>query len=131
MDAQGAAMVALVDQTQAALSRTGADSAEAIAKRVDDVTEKLEAMGALLASQSEMTATLLSNVRENLDGIDGRLLGGIGRVAAALDQHTERSDQDGLRGNIVAHPRLLKFISAAPCRYAARRRRGGPLRHRL
>ena len=65
MDAQGAAMVALVDQTQAALSRTGADSAEAIAKRVDDVTEKLEAMGALLASQSETTATLLSNVRES------------------------------------------------------------------
>jgi hypothetical protein len=73
MDAQGAAMVALVDQTQAALARTGADSAEAITNRVDDVTEKLEAMSALLASQSETTAMLLNTVRENLDGIDGRL----------------------------------------------------------
>ena len=79
MDAQGAAMVALVDQTQAALARTGADSAEAIAKRVDDVTEKLEAMSALLASQSETTATLLNSVRDNLDGVDTRL--------AALDDN--------------------------------------------
>jgi hypothetical protein len=97
MDAQGAAMVALVDQTQAALARTGADSAEAIAKRVDDVTEKLEAMSALLASQSETTAALLNSVRENLDGVDSRLEAlddkGIQRAErltsalAALDQH--------------------------------------------
>ena len=73
MDAQGAAMVALVEQTQAALGRTGAESAEAIAQRVDDVTDKLEALGALLASQSETTSDLLNAVRVNLDGIDGRL----------------------------------------------------------
>jgi outer membrane lipoprotein-sorting protein len=97
MDAQGAAMVALVDQTQAALARTGADSADAIAKRVDDVTEKLEAMGALLASQSETTSNLLNSVRENLDGVDHRLEAlddkGVQRAErltkalAALDQH--------------------------------------------
>jgi hypothetical protein len=72
MDAQGAAMLALVDQTQAALARTGADSAEAIAARVDDVTEKLEAMAALLASQSETTAGLLASVQTGLEGVDTR-----------------------------------------------------------
>jgi hypothetical protein len=72
MDAQGAAMLALVDQTQAALARTGADSAEAIAARVDDVTEKLEAMAALLASQSETTAELLASVQTGLEGVDTR-----------------------------------------------------------
>lgn len=97
MDAQGAAMVALVEQTQAALGRTGADSAEAIAQRVDDVTDKLETLGALLASQSETTAGLLNAVRANLDGIDGRLEAlddsGIKRAErltsalATLDQH--------------------------------------------
>ncbi len=97
MDAQGAAMVALVEQTQAALGRTGADSAEAIAQRVDDVTDKLETLGALLASQSETTAGLLNTVRANLDGIDGRLEAldddGIKRAErltsalATLDQH--------------------------------------------
>lgn len=70
MDAQGAAMMALVEQTQAALARTGANSADAIARRVDDVTEKLEAMGALLASQSETTSVLLTSVRDNLEGVD-------------------------------------------------------------
>jgi hypothetical protein len=73
MDAQGSAMLALVDQTQAALARTGADSAEAIAKRVDDVTDKLEAMGALLASQGETTSMLLATVRDGLDDVDTRL----------------------------------------------------------
>ncbi len=97
MDAQGAAMVALVEQTQAALGRTGADSAEAIAQRVDDVTEKLEALGALLASQSETTSGLLNAVRTDLDGIDARLEAlddnGIKRAErltsalATLDQH--------------------------------------------
>ncbi len=72
MDAQGAAMVALVDQTHAALACTGVDASEAIAKRVDDVSEKLEALGALLASQSVTTTTLLDNVRQHLDGIDLR-----------------------------------------------------------
>jgi hypothetical protein len=98
MDAQGAAMVALVDQTQAALGRMGTDSAEAITQRVDDVTEKLEALGALLASQSETTATLLNSVRENLDGVDTRFATlddeGVKRAErltsalATLDQHT-------------------------------------------
>ena len=98
MDAQGAAMIALVDQTQAALAKTGADSAEAIAARVDDVTVKLEAMGALLAEQSETTASLLGTVKQGLEGIDTRFaaLDDTGtaradRLAAALaklDQHT-------------------------------------------
>ncbi len=72
IDAQGAAMVALVDQTEAALSRTGADAADAIAARVDDVTERLEALGALLASQSQTTSTLLDDVRSGLEGVDAR-----------------------------------------------------------
>ena len=97
MDAQGGAMVALVDQTQAALAHTGADAADAIARRVDDITEKLEAMSALLASQSETTANLLDTVRDSLDGVDTRLADlddkGVQRAErlttalAALDRH--------------------------------------------
>ncbi len=97
MDAQGAAMLALVDQTQAALARTGVDSAEALTARVDDVTEKLEAMAALLAVQSETTTNLLGTVREGLDGVDTRLAAlddtGTGRAErlaaalASLDRH--------------------------------------------
>jgi len=98
MDAQGAAMLALVDQTEAALVRTGASSADAIAARVDDLTDRLESLGALLDSQSMTTMTLLDGVRDGLDGIDTRFVtldeGGIARAdrlsaaLAKLDAHT-------------------------------------------
>lgn len=72
MEAQGAAMIALVDQAQAALARTGADSAHAIAVRIEDAGERVEAMGALLASQSDATTKLMAGLREGLDSLDGR-----------------------------------------------------------
>lgn len=86
MDAQGAAMLALVDQTQAALHNTGKESADAIAARVDDVTEKLEAMAALLASQSETTANLLASVNSGLEGVDTKF-------AALDDNGTARAER--------------------------------------
>lgn len=86
MEAQGAAMLALVEQAQAAMARTGADAGYAIATRIDDAGERVEAMGALLAGQSEATARLLDGLREGLDGLDGRF--------AALDERgTSRSER--------------------------------------
>jgi hypothetical protein len=86
MEAQGAAMMALVDQAQAALARTGADAGYAIATRIDDAGERIEAMGALLAGQSEATAQLLAALRDGLDNLDGRF--------AALDERgTARSER--------------------------------------
>lgn len=97
MEAQGAAMIALVDQAQAALARTGADSAHAIAVRIEDAGERVEAMGALLASQSDATAKLMAGLREGLDSLDGRFAqmdeGGTARserlttVLASLSDH--------------------------------------------
>ncbi|WP_293883438.1 hypothetical protein [Sphingomonas sp.] len=86
MEAQGAAMIALADQAQAALARTGTNAAHAIATRIDDAGERVEAMGALLASQADATGHLLSALREGLDGLDGRF--------AALDETgTARSER--------------------------------------
>jgi hypothetical protein len=73
IDMQGAAMMALVDQSQAALGRAGADSATAIAMRIDDAHVRVEAMAALLQSQSETTTNLLTMLRGGLDGLDARL----------------------------------------------------------
>ena len=70
MEAQGTTMLALVDQTHAALARTGADAADAIAQRVDDVTGKLQALDARLASQSDVSARLLADIGAGLVGID-------------------------------------------------------------
>lgn len=72
LEAQGAAMMALVDQAQAAIAKTGAESAEAIAVRIEDAQGRVEAMAALLAAQSDTTARLLDMLRSGLDDLDGR-----------------------------------------------------------
>jgi DNA anti-recombination protein RmuC len=72
LEAQGAAMMALVDQAQAALAKTGAESGEEIALRIGDAHTRVEAMAALLATQSDMTARLLEALRAGLDDVDGR-----------------------------------------------------------
>jgi hypothetical protein len=114
-------MIALVDQTQAALARTGADSAEAIAQRVDEVTEKLEAMSALLASQSDTTSTLLNSVRENLDSVDSRFEAlddkGVLRVErltnalATLDMHAATLTGSLVNGTTTADTLIAKTES--------------------
>jgi hypothetical protein len=93
LEAQGAAMMALVDQAQAALARTGADSAQAIATRIDDAHNRVEAMGALLATQSETTAKLLDVLRAGLTQVDGQF--------AAIDDASE-----------ARHARLTSTLSA-------------------
>ncbi|MDB5713104.1 MAG: hypothetical protein JWO15_501 [Sphingomonadales bacterium] len=85
MEAQGSAMIALVEQAQAALARTGADAAHAIAERIDDSSDRVAAMGALLAGQSEATAKLMDALREGLDSLDGRF--------AALDDNGTASSE--------------------------------------
>ncbi len=72
LEAQGAAMMALVNQAQAALAKTGAESGEAIAVRIGDAHTRVEAMAALLAVQSETAAKLLDALRDGLDDLDGR-----------------------------------------------------------
>ncbi len=72
VEAQSAAIVALVDQARAALAMTGAESGEAIAARISDAHERVEAVGALLAIESETTVRLLDTLRDGLDGLDDR-----------------------------------------------------------
>jgi len=81
LEAQGTAMIALVDQAQAALRRTGNDSAAAIASRVGEAGAQIETMAARLAAQSETTAHLLGVLRDGLDHLDARF--------SALDQSSE------------------------------------------
>ncbi|MFM9976906.1 MAG: hypothetical protein ACKVOP_02510 [Sphingomonadaceae bacterium] len=97
IDAQATALTALVDQTQVALARVGADSAEAIAARIDDVSGKLKAFGSLLTTEAEHTGDLLRTVRdgfveaeEHLAKIDQSGTARtreLGEAFAALDTH--------------------------------------------
>jgi len=97
IDAQATAMTALVDQTQVALARVGSDSAEAIAARIEDVSSKLKAFGALLATEAEQTGVLLRTVRDGFVEAEEHLARidetgtvrtkELGEAFAALDTH--------------------------------------------
>ena len=84
LDAQAEAMRALVDQAQAALQRTGGDAADAVGRHVDNVTHRIEALGALLDGQTQTTAALLESVRDGVQGLDTHF-------AALDDNGTERA----------------------------------------
>ena len=92
LEAQGAAMMALADQAQAALAKTGAESGEAIATRIADAQARVETMARQLAEQSATTARLIDTLRTGLDDLDTRFAGlddantvRGGRIADTLD----------------------------------------------
>lgn len=72
MEAQGTAMRALVEQSEAALERTGADASEALAARVAEVTARLEQLGAMLADHEATSTKLIYGVSSGIDRIDAR-----------------------------------------------------------
>ena len=72
MEAQGAAMLALVEQGEAAIARTGAETADAVATRVADVTNRIEALGMLLAAQGDRSATMFALLDGDVERIGSR-----------------------------------------------------------
>ena len=74
MDAQAEAMRALVDQAQVSLQRTGAQAGDTVGRHVDDITTRIEALGALLDGQTRTTADLVESVRTNIAGLDSQFV---------------------------------------------------------
>ncbi len=72
MEAQGSAMRALVEQSEAALARTGADASEALAKHVEDITARLEALGVMLVDHETTSTKLIYGISSGIDRIDER-----------------------------------------------------------
>ena len=86
MDAQGAAMLALVEQSEAALTRTGDEAAKAVAARVAAVTERIETLGALLHRYGEDSAAIVDDVGVGIDRIDARFEAIDGEATARNDR---------------------------------------------
>ena len=84
MEAQGAAMRALVEQSEAAIARTGADASEGLTRRVDEVRIKLEGLGAMLAEHEASSTRLIYGVASGIDQIDERF--------ATIDEGAEARD---------------------------------------
>lgn len=86
MEAQAEAMRALVEQSQVALERTGADSVQAMHGRLAEMGMRLEALGGTLAAQDAASRAMLERLGQALGEVDERL--------AALDASgTERAER--------------------------------------
>ncbi len=72
MEAQGAAMLAMVEQGQAAMAKTGADAAQNISERVEAVAARVDAMGQTFAEQDLASQALLTRMTSALDEVEQR-----------------------------------------------------------
>lgn len=86
MEAQAAAMRALVDQSEAALARTGTEASEAIARRIDELTDRMEALGAMLVDHEATSTRLVSDIATGIDRIDDRFA----TIDAGADARNDR-----------------------------------------
>lgn len=99
MEAQGAAMMALVEQSQVALVRTGAESTDQLAQRVAAIGEQIDAIAKSLASQDQVGQNLVTRLQTDLDTVEQRFAllesGGLtrterlGTAIKALSNHAD------------------------------------------
>lgn len=85
LEAQSAAMMAMIEQAAAALERTGANSASAIGQRLDEIGARIETIASRLAAQGEASELLLSALDRSLDEVETRFtkLGVAGETGTA------------------------------------------------
>ncbi len=86
VDAQGAAMQALIEHGEAALRNTGAETAAAVAARVAEVTKRLETLGLLLDGHATTSHTAIDRITGALDLVDARFAA----IDAAAGPRNER-----------------------------------------
>lgn len=72
MEAQGAAMTAMVEQNHAAMAKSGADSAEELAKRVQSIASQIENVATTFSAQDEASKTLVARLHSDIDSIEQR-----------------------------------------------------------
>jgi hypothetical protein len=70
MEAQGAAMIAMVEQNQAAMARTGAESADAIAERVSKIATQVDQIAKTFAAQDEASERLIIRLNNDLSAVE-------------------------------------------------------------
>jgi hypothetical protein len=72
MEAQGSAMLAMVEHGQAAMAKTGADAAQNISERVEFVAERVNAIARTFAEQDAASQALLTRMTSALDEVEQR-----------------------------------------------------------
>lgn len=100
MEAQGEAMMALVNQSQAALAQAGAESTDQLALRVTQIGEQVDAIAKSLASQDDVGQSLVARLNTDLDSVEQRFAllesGGLNRterLATAIKTLSSNTDE--------------------------------------
>jgi hypothetical protein len=117
MEAQSAAMLAMIEQGRAALNQAGADSARSLAQRLEEIGGKVDSLAARLAAQDAASHTLVGSLDAALTEIERRfaVLGETGAERTAdlaeaivkLSGHSEHMTE-ALGSGAVAADALLQ-----------------------
>ena len=98
MAAQGAAMMAIVEQNHVALAQTGNESTELLGQRVAAIGQQIDAISKSFAAQDQIGLSLITRLQSDLDSVEQRFAllesGGLtrterlGTAIKALSNHT-------------------------------------------
>jgi len=114
LEAQGQAMLAMVEQSKAAFEEAGAETTKALAERLDMAGRKIEMLAGRLASQDAASRTLLGGMTRQLDEIGTQ----IAHIGDSGDRQNARLTQsmDLLKANAGG---LLREIAQGEAQSAA------------
>jgi hypothetical protein len=116
IDAQAAAVAALVSQASAGIGKAGADSAETLASHVDHANEALDGLSGRVAEQERASQRMIAEIDRGLALIDERFaelasqgderathfLDSLGRARAELDRLAAQAmSQDNALGSLA------------------------------
>ncbi len=102
LEAQGEAMMAVIEQGHAAIAAAGAQSTDAVAKRVAAIGKRVDEIAAVFEAQDAASQALIERINVDISAIEQRF-GGLGddtvanaeRVSAAILGLRDHADQLG------------------------------------
>lgn len=118
METQGAAMLAMIEQARGALDRTGAETAQDLARRLAELAAGIDSLGTGLAAHDGTGRALVERLESGLAEIEARL----GRIATDGTAQTERLAEAlaGLSGHAETLATRLADADAAADSFVAR-----------
>jgi hypothetical protein len=102
LEAQGSAMLAMIEQSRSALERAGEDAGRNLAQRLEHIGEKIEGLAAHLAAQDAASHALVTGLSKDLAELDQRF--------AALS-HTGETGTGALAVSVEAVRQALRELS--------------------
>jgi hypothetical protein len=72
MDVQGSAMIAMIEQGRAALDRAGIESTQSLARRIDEIGDKVDRITEKLAAQGDIGLTVVNQLDIGLKEAESR-----------------------------------------------------------